>query len=308
MTVEGTPPGLRTSLRRTLAEFPSAIAFGVGYLSAIVAASKQTWHDRMSATRVIPATVNRPGRWGTVRSRRGLGVALAALIVLSGPGIEWLAPRVHSRIQPAADRYIGAGLRAYSEDDYPKALDAFTQAIAADPRSSLAYANRGSVYGDMGDLEHQIADCTKALELDSTQVWALLGRGTAYHVQGELTASSADYSRVIHLRPDWSGLVFAYRGRGSNLFRLGRYDDAAADFGAGARIGMEQYLGTSDFEKGTDFMMAIWMCDLFRSEALRRAGHVAAADSAWANSTSRAAGNFGGEQAMTASKREWLGE
>ncbi len=304
-TAGGGRPGVWRSLWRTLSEFISLPFFGAGYIGAWTDPSRQTWHDDFSGTTVLASPPDRP-RVGSRWSPRALGIASALLVIALGLGIQGLAPWIQSRLRPEAERYVLIGNRAFSSGAYSEALSAFTKAIAADPKYSLAYANRGSVYGNIGDLEHQIADCTTAIRLDSTQVWALLGRGNAYRVQGRFAESSEDYSRVILLRPDWSGLTFAYLGRGVAFFHEGRFAESASDFQNGAVAGESYHLGTSDYEKDDRYRGDIAKCRLFRCEALRKMGSVAAADSEWARSREVVATTLGGERAREEITREWL--
>lgn len=300
-------PRLSTCLARTLAEFPSALMLGLGYAMAFWDPSRRTWHDVVTRTDVRPATRTVWTVSGRVLLRPMVGGALAGVMVVAGILVRIPAPQLHSWSQPAVDRHIWAGVRAGARGDNKAALEAYSRAIEADPRSSLAYANRGSIYGDMGDLANQIQDCTKALELDSTQVWALLGLGSAYGEMGDRTRSSVMYSRVIELRPDWSGLVYAYRGRGSNHFRGGRFDLAEADFRRGVEIANANYLGTSDFQKGIGFMRAIAMCEEFQVESLRRMDRAAGADSVLARSTNGAFRALGDSGVRDGWKQQWLG-
>ena len=50
---EGRPPGWRRGLGRTAAAWLSALALGIGYLTATWHPEKRTWHDRIAGTWVV---------------------------------------------------------------------------------------------------------------------------------------------------------------------------------------------------------------------------------------------------------------
>ena len=179
VSADGGPVRVGRALQRTLAEFPSLLLGGTGYWLAWP--GRQTLHDRWSKTAVVRAHGRvLPGFGATpveVISLAAIGILIAVgyAIVSIGPS----AARLAESFRPAHDRYLAAGIRASANGDTKEALRAFSKAIEVNPRSALAYADRGAVYGDMGLLDLQIADCTTALSLDSTQVFALLGRANA---------------------------------------------------------------------------------------------------------------------------------
>jgi GlpG protein len=63
------------------------------------------------------------------------------------------------------------GLRAYDAHkagNYRLAIDYYDQVIRKDPKSAWAYANRGSAYESLNDVDRADADLKKAEELDSS--------------------------------------------------------------------------------------------------------------------------------------------
>lgn len=54
-SIDGGPLGWGTALLRHLASFLSALPCGLGYLWMLWDPEKQTWHDKLSSTVVVPA-------------------------------------------------------------------------------------------------------------------------------------------------------------------------------------------------------------------------------------------------------------
>jgi len=297
---------------RSLAEFPGVLFGAPGFLAHWWSTRGDppglALHDRMTKTRAVqvqePAVRWRRRSW----PRRALGASTAALLVLAATAtlasIPWL-DRLRGSLQPVAVRATLAGNRALAAGDHGAALVAYTKAIAADSSASLAWANRGAVYGDLGRLENQIEDCSRALALDSTQVFALLGRANACRLQRRWPEALADYSAVIRQRPEWSGSLHALRGRGAVYFQTGRFDLAAADFDRAVRVAREHSIGTSDYVKGGDYWTNVEMCQWFRCEALRAMGQPEAADEEWRRS--RSGPEIVSPEVRRGWTRDWLG-
>lgn len=51
--LDGTPVGWRSSLVRVAGGYLSALFFGLGFLWMLVDPTRQTWHDRLSGTRLV---------------------------------------------------------------------------------------------------------------------------------------------------------------------------------------------------------------------------------------------------------------
>ncbi|MDP9419112.1 MAG: RDD family protein [Actinomycetota bacterium] len=54
-SIDGGPLGWGTALLRHLSSYLSALPFALGYLWMLWDREKQTWHDKLSATVVVPA-------------------------------------------------------------------------------------------------------------------------------------------------------------------------------------------------------------------------------------------------------------
>src|SRR5262245_25869065 len=69
----------------------------------------------------------------------------------------------------------------------------FDEPIRLDPKSALAYNNRGSAYAVKGDFDRAIADYSEAIRLDPKYSLAYNNRGYAYRVKGYYDRAMADY-------------------------------------------------------------------------------------------------------------------
>lgn len=58
------------------------------------------------------------------------------------------------------------GIMYMGNEQYDKALAAYTEAIGRDPKCSMSYAGRGSVYMAKGDLDRALLDFDQAARLD----------------------------------------------------------------------------------------------------------------------------------------------
>ena len=107
-----------------------------------------------------------------------------------------------------------------------KALADFDKAIALNPHSAIAYANRGTIYQKKGRHSNAIADCAKAIELKPDSV-TYYTRGVSYAAIEEFEKALADFASAIRLSPDY---FYAYNDRGSVY-----YDQARRQSDSGAR-------------------------------------------------------------------------
>ena len=96
--------------------------------------------------------------------------------------------------------------------DWDKAIVAFTEAIKIDPKSKLAYANRGGAYIQMGDYDTAIADLSEAIRIDDRFASAFNKRGAAYIEKGLVNKAISDLSEAIRISPKVSRRLRQSRG------------------------------------------------------------------------------------------------
>jgi tetratricopeptide (TPR) repeat protein len=120
-----------------------------------------------------------------------------------------------------------AGVRAYQSGQLAEAVQAFTEAIEADPQLASAYSNRCLAELQQELEEQAIADCTRSLELNPANPNDYLNRGLAYYRLMQPQAALADFNQVLELTPDD---YRAYYNLGLTRFDLANYEGAIADY------------------------------------------------------------------------------
>jgi tetratricopeptide (TPR) repeat protein len=113
-------------------------------------------------------------------------------------------------------------------NDLDRALADYNQAIAVDPAYAMAFYNRGSLYDGKDDHARAIADYDAAIRADANYADAYNGRCLARaEVGSDLALALSDCNQALKLRP---GDAYILDSRGFVYLRLGRFDDAIADY------------------------------------------------------------------------------
>jgi tetratricopeptide (TPR) repeat protein len=145
-------------------------------------------------------------------------------------GLGETAGETNRRTEPKkrqSAKILNFGLALATKNDQEQAIDAFSKAIALDPKNPIGWFNRGRSRQERGDLDRAIADYSKAIDLDPGNANAYNNRGVAYRNQGDLDRAIADYSKAIDLDP---GEALAYNNRGNAYIRKSDFDRAIDDF------------------------------------------------------------------------------
>ena len=93
----------------------------------------------------------------------------------------------------------------------------------------------GKVLWELDRYEEAIPHFTKAIQIDSKYTLDYLVRGSSYQKLGRHQDAIADFDEGIRLNHNDS--VFAYADRGVSYSALGQYEDAIDDFNKAARLG-----------------------------------------------------------------------
>lgn len=130
--------------------------------------------------------------------------------------------------KPLAWAYANRGTGYKRINDLDRALADYNQAIALDPAYAIALYNRGSLYDGRDDHARAIADYDAAIRSDPNYADAYNGRCLARAEAGiDLAQALSDCNRALTLHP---GDAYILDSRGLVYLRLGRYDDAIADY------------------------------------------------------------------------------
>ena len=98
----------------------------------------------------------------------------------------------------------GLGTALHRSKAYDRAIDAFTRAIALDPKDGLIFTMRGNSYLAKEDYQRAIADFDKAITLDPRAALAIFLRGQAHMDRGDPTRARANFEAAMAL-PDVGG-------------------------------------------------------------------------------------------------------
>lgn len=129
--------------------------------------------------------------------------------------------------------FVEQGDRSKDREEWSKAVEQFTAAIAIDPKCVDAFYGRGFVYARTGELKKAIDDFSESIRLDPLRRKAYLNRGNCYAQTNQLEKAAEDFTVVIRLDPT-SELALCLRA--SVLEMLGDIDKALADIDGSLRL------------------------------------------------------------------------
>jgi tetratricopeptide (TPR) repeat protein len=113
-----------------------------------------------------------------------------------------------------------------NKGDHDREIADETRAIELNPRLADAYVNRAIAYSYKGDHDQAIEDDTRAIELNPQLDVAYMNRGFDYGQKGDYDRAIADETRAIELNPQDAE---AYVSRGAAYAYKGDYNRAMAD-------------------------------------------------------------------------------
>jgi len=171
---------------------------------------------------------------------------------------------------------LDRGNMFYRNSEYVSAADAFSEAIARNPRSAAAWNNRAAARLRMGEVNNAIADYNKAIELAPNDAEIYYNRGNGLVAAGQYKEAIADYTRAMSLSPNYAKAVY---NRGTAYAMLGQRDAAQADWsraialeprhrGAHEYIG-EAYLALDNLPKAKEHLARLNRLCLFSCEQYR---------------------------------------
>ena len=84
-------------------------------------------------------------------------------------------------------------------EEYYKAIEDSSKAIALDPDDAAAFLKRGVAYQGLGWTDLAVKDWSTAIELNPNNVAALMSRGHSYAHLAEYEQAIRDWSRALGL-------------------------------------------------------------------------------------------------------------
>lgn len=122
---------------------------------------------------------------------------------------------------------IQRGIASYQKNDLKAAYSEFTKAIELNNENPTAFVNRGIVLREMERYEDSEADFRMAKTFDAQNALIEFEMGLTALAQNDENAALAHMNKALVLQPDETGTQLY---RASLLYRLGRLDDAIADY------------------------------------------------------------------------------
>jgi tetratricopeptide (TPR) repeat protein len=134
---------------------------------------------------------------------------------------------------PGGDEVQRAQRRAAElrrKGDLEGAMRELDRAVAQAPESATAWFNRGLAKRALKDCRAAVADFSRALELRPDYFNALYQRGNCRQALGSPELAVEDYGRAVALPGRIDARFLAYFGRADAYRRLGRLEEADADY------------------------------------------------------------------------------
>jgi tetratricopeptide (TPR) repeat protein len=122
------------------------------------------------------------------------------------------------------------GAELHRSGDLEGALREFEQVVRLAPQAPLGWYNRGLVKRDLKDCRGAIADFSRALELEPAHFNSLYQRGRCRQALGDDSGALPDLTRAAAQPGQVHARFMAYFARADAYRRLGRLDEAHADY------------------------------------------------------------------------------
>jgi tetratricopeptide (TPR) repeat protein len=179
----------------------------------------------------------KPEEIALARLTRGIARTALGDKALAGEDYIEAVQRYDRLIDPSNPNSLALYRRAVALDasgQTDKALDDYSAAIRADPKSSLAFLGRGVLLAvRKRAYDRAIEDFDKVLVIEPDNVEALLSRGDAFAQLGDLGRAMADLNRAVTLAPDNPTVLLT---RGQVESRRGNLAGAARDYEAALKL------------------------------------------------------------------------
>jgi lipoprotein NlpI/RsiW-degrading membrane proteinase PrsW (M82 family) len=162
-------------------------------------------------------------RWALAGSGALAAVVLAAAALVWGPG-EWRAL--------TALRFEARGARFAARGEYPRAIEAYGQALAAAPGRVNALSRRAAAYAASGQYAPALADVDSALRVAPDVIGLYVQRAEIDRARSDPAASLADLAPALQRKPGDPELLAM---RGQSRLEAGDSAGAYADLSAASR-------------------------------------------------------------------------
>jgi tetratricopeptide (TPR) repeat protein len=179
----------------------------------------------------------KPDEIALARLTRGIARTALGDKALAGEDYAEAVQRYDRLIDPSNPDSLALYRRAVALDasgQTDKAMEDYSTAIKADPKSSLAFLGRGVLLAvRKRAYDRAIEDFDKVLVIEPDNVEALVSRGDAFGQLGDLGRAMADLNRAVALAPGKPTVLVA---RGQIESRRGNLAGAVRDYEAALKI------------------------------------------------------------------------
>jgi tetratricopeptide (TPR) repeat protein len=138
-----------------------------------------------------------------------------------------------------ASAFARRGLVWAEKGEINIAIDDYSQAIRLDPNLTWAYCNRGLVWTMKKEYDKAIADYSEAIRRDPKFAPAFVFRGGVWRDKREFEKAIADQNEAIRLNPRYAE---AFAARGYTSFLMNNYDQAIDDLNEAIHIDPASWL------------------------------------------------------------------
>ncbi|KAL4476381.1 hypothetical protein ABPG74_010114 [Tetrahymena malaccensis] len=100
-----------------------------------------------------------------------------------------------------ATAYKNEGNKAFQENRFQDAIDAFTKAIEINPNDHVFYSNRSGAYASLNKLEEALSDAVKCVQIKPDWAKGYQRKGHAEYELGKLTEAVATFKKGLEYEP-----------------------------------------------------------------------------------------------------------
>lgn len=137
------------------------------------------------------------------------------------------------RLDPQASYYYNRAVSYSQLEQFPEALQDYTQAIQIQPKYMESYHNRGVIKFHQGDYHGAIQDLTSAIQIQSNHADCYKNRGSAKVCISDFSGALEDYNTAIRLN---SQDAETYFNRGFLYQEMKNFSGAIADWEHGLTL------------------------------------------------------------------------
>jgi stress-induced-phosphoprotein 1 len=113
---------------------------------------------------------------------------------------KWEKQKAQAYEDPAlSEQAKTEGNTAFQQQNYPKAVDLYTEAIKRAPRNPALYSNRAAAYSKLGEMPMAVRDCEKALEIDPNFVKAYTRKAYCHFAMKEYYKARECYNQALKI-------------------------------------------------------------------------------------------------------------